>query len=272
MIFAPILCWFSARNIPSDRWHRHQPKGRFRGWRYSCPGRHGLARHTAAQLYCQGDPKGGERRVPNGADWKRVSVSGLYFVGRLESGLRFSGAAYRAGGNLSTTRVSRRDVWEPRRRVARAVSALWLAPAAPPRGRSRGCPLLRLVSTSPSRGQPAPSPRSPALPPSRPAPYPVSAHAPRPPDRRVLRGDRPSQCAPVPLRAVVRLRVRPRSRVRSSILLFCIRREVETTGGSRRVLRGAGCSPAHQRSKRQRVGVKDSPSVGRPNAFVGVIS
>src|SRR5215211_6012959 len=84
MIFAPILCWFSARNIPSDRWHRHQPKGRFRGWRYSCPGRHGLARHSAAQLYCQGDPKGGERRVPNGADWKRVSGSGLYFVGRLE--------------------------------------------------------------------------------------------------------------------------------------------------------------------------------------------
>jgi hypothetical protein len=33
-----------------------------------------------------------------------------------------------------------------------------------------------------------------------------------------------------------------------------------------------GCSPGHQRSKRQRVGVKDSPSVGRPNAFVGVIS
>jgi hypothetical protein len=25
-------------------------------------------------------------------------------------------------------RVSRRDVWEPRRRVARVVSALWLAP------------------------------------------------------------------------------------------------------------------------------------------------
>src|SRR5919112_2456490 len=37
MISTPILGWPSATNIPSDRWHRHLPKGRFRGWRYSYP-------------------------------------------------------------------------------------------------------------------------------------------------------------------------------------------------------------------------------------------
>ena len=41
-----------------------------------------------------------ERRVPNGGGWKRISGSGLYFVVRLEPGLRLSGAAYRAGGSF----------------------------------------------------------------------------------------------------------------------------------------------------------------------------
>jgi len=52
-------------------------------------------------------------RLPNGGDWKRVSVSGLYFVLRLESGLRLLGAAYRSEAGRSTKRVSRWGVWDP---------------------------------------------------------------------------------------------------------------------------------------------------------------
>ena len=38
---------------------------------------------------------------------------GLYFVLRLESGLRLLGAAYRSEASRSTKRVSRWDVWDP---------------------------------------------------------------------------------------------------------------------------------------------------------------
>src|SRR5215216_3467860 len=38
MASTPILGWLSARNIPSDRMHRHPPKGRFRGVEILVPG------------------------------------------------------------------------------------------------------------------------------------------------------------------------------------------------------------------------------------------
>src|SRR5215207_9435816 len=74
------LGWPSATNIPSDRWHRHPPKGRFWGVEILLPGRHGLARRTAAQLYCQGDPKGvrtssPERRGTGSARASRGCIS-----------------------------------------------------------------------------------------------------------------------------------------------------------------------------------------------------